>query len=88
MPIPLNTNSAMNPTRYSASDRCCDASSTMDAPAIIATKFQNVTVAPPSRSASAPPTGRISDPSSGPRNVRYAALTGVSNWSANCTCST
>ena len=54
----------------------------------MATKLTKDTLAPPSRSASWPPTGRISDPISGPRNVRYAAFTGVEKVSANCTCST
>ena len=43
----------------------------------MATKLKNVTTEPPNRSASAPPTGRISEPSSGPRKVSAAALTGV-----------
>ena len=42
----------------------------------IATKFQNVVLAPPHRSAIIPPTGRISEPISGPRNVRHATRTG------------
>src|SRR3982751_5665727 len=54
LPMPLKMNSAMKPTRYSGSERSCEASSTMLAPAAIATKFQKVTRAPPSRSASAP----------------------------------
>ena len=41
------------------------------------TKLQNVTRAPPKRSASRPPTGRISEPSSGPRKRQVAALAGV-----------
>ena len=54
----------------------------------MATKFTNDTRAPPSLSARWPPTGRISEPISGPMKVRYAAFTGVEKMSANCTCST
>jgi len=52
-------------------------------------KFQKVVTAPPILSASQPPTGRMREPTSGPRNVRYATLTGsilpslkkcVPNW--------
>ena len=60
----------------------------MTAPTAMATKLQNVTTDPLNRSASAPPNGRISEPSSGPRKVRAAALTGVGNCSGNCTSST
>ena len=38
----------------------------------MARKFQNVVRAP----ASQPPAGRSSEPTSGPRNVRQATLTG------------
>jgi hypothetical protein len=69
-PIPLNTNSATNPTTNNGSDRCVEATRTTTAAAATATKFQNVTRAPPRRSASTPPTGRMSEPSSGPRKVR------------------
>ena len=44
-------------------------------------KLTNVTFAPPNLSASFPPTGRISEPSSGPMNVIDAACSGVRpNW--------
>ena len=44
-------------------------------------KLRNVTRAPPNRSASFPPTGLISEPSSGPMNVIDAACNGVRpNW--------
>ncbi len=57
-------------------------------PAPIATKVTRVTQGPPQRSASLPPTGRSREPSSGPRKVSAAALTGVSKRSWNCTWST
>src|SRR2546421_9271899 len=88
LPTPENTNNEMNPTRNSDSDFCCEASRTTPALAAISTKFQNVTTEPPIRSASQPPTGRISEPSSGPRKVRYAASMAVLNSGLNCTWST
>jgi hypothetical protein len=88
LPTPLKTNRATKPVTNSASECWREATSTTPAAPAIATKFQNVTRAPPSRSASAPPAGRISEPSSGPRNVRYAASTGVRNDDANWICST
>ena len=72
----------------SGSDSTIEATSTRPAPAAIAAKFTIVTRAPPKRSARRPPTGRISEPISGPRNVSDAALIGVSNVSANWTWST
>ena len=54
----------------------------------MATKFQQVIRAPPNRSASEPPTGRISEPSSGPSQVSDAAASGVANESVNWFCST
>ncbi len=48
----------------------------MNANAAIAKKFQKVTGAPPILSARRPPIGRLIDPISGPRKVRYAAFTG------------
>ena len=43
-------------------------------------KLTNVVRAPPNRSASHPPTGLISDPISGPRNVMYATFTASTLW--------
>ena len=88
MPIPLNAKRARNPPTNSGSEPTSDARSTTAAAAAIAAKFAKVTRAPPRRSASRPPRGRTSEPISGPRNVRYAAFTGVENVSANCTSST
>ncbi len=51
----------------------------------IATKFHSVTTAPPTRSESQPPTGRISEPINGPMNVTAAACSGVR---PNVVCST
>ena len=68
--MPLKTNSMMKPTRYSGSDCCCDAISTIDGAERHGDEVDERHPAPPNRSASAPPTGRISEPSSGPRNVR------------------
>ena len=87
-PIPLKTKSSTNPVRNMANDSAREAAYTTAAPAAIATKFQNVTRAPPHRSAARPPSGRTSEPRSGPRKVRYAALTGVANSAWNCTWST
>jgi hypothetical protein len=42
----------------------------INAATAMARKFQKVVRAPPSRSASQPPAGRVSEPTSGPRNVR------------------
>ena len=81
-------NRAMKAAMNSGSDSAIEAASTSPAPTAMPTKFTIVTRAPPKRSARRPPTGRISDPISGPRNVSDAALMGVSNVSANCTCST
>src|SRR6478735_5743781 len=88
LPRPLKANSMTKPMRYSGSDWVLDAISTIDAPSAIATKLTNDTLDPPNLSASEPPTGRISEPISGPMKVRYAAFTGVEKMSANCTCST
>ena len=44
----------------------------------IAMKFQNVTMAPPILSASKPPKGRASEPTSGPRNA--IAIVTAGNW--------
>src|SRR6266705_5994846 len=74
--MPVKTNSAMNPMKNSTNDFCNDAASTQDVHTVMAMKFQNVVLAPPILSASQPPTGRISDPTSGPRKVRYATFTG------------
>ena len=70
LPRPLKKNRLMKPTRNNGSDRCRDATNTVDALAAIATKVRSVIRAPPKRSASLPPTGRISEPTSGPMNVR------------------
>jgi hypothetical protein len=70
LPTPLSTNRATKPTKNSGSDFCADASNTTPAHKAIARKFQNVVRDPPTRSASQPPSGRISDPTSGPRKVR------------------
>ena len=42
----------------------------------IATKFQSVTRAPPMRSASLPPSGRATEPTSAPRNARFIVTAG------------
>src|SRR5471032_2157665 len=44
----------------------------------IAMKFQNVTIAPPTLSASNPPSGRDSEPTSGPMNA--IAIVTAGNW--------
>ena len=41
-------------------------------------KFQNVTIAPPTLSASQPPNGRESEPTKGPRNAMLIVTAG--NW--------
>jgi len=70
LPMPEKTNSAMNPTKKSPSDFSLDATSTTEAAPAMATKFRNVVFAPPKLSAIQPPTGRMSEPISGPRKVR------------------
>ena len=45
----------------------------------ITRKFQNVTTAPPSRSASQPPNGRTAAPIRGPTHAYCSALT-AANW--------
>ena len=81
-------NSSTNPVMKTGSELSWEAIKTTTAPSAMARKFQKVTTEPLNRSASAPPTGRMSDPSSGPRKVSAAALTGTGNWSGNCTSST
>ena len=44
--------------------------------AAIAMKFQNVTIAPPTLSASSPPNGRDREPTSGPRNAMAIVIAG------------
>ena len=79
--MPVSTNSSTNPAVNRASESIADAEMTTDVAATMARKFQNVTRAPPSRSASCPPSGRISEPSRGPMNVTAAASSGVRpNW--------
>ncbi len=81
LPSPLRTNRATNPTRKTGSEDLCEANTTTPVAAAIATKVPRVIRAPPNRSASAPPTGRISEPSSGPTKVSEAAWSGVRpNW--------
>lgn len=70
LPIPLSTNSTVKPATNSGRLSRPEATSTNPAPSAIAAKVAAVTRAPPHRSASAPPTGRTSEPSSGPRKVR------------------
>ena len=86
--MPLRTNSSTKPTTNSGSDSSWLAVHTTVAPSAMATKFQQVMRAPPNRSAREPPSGRISDPSSGPSQVRDAAASGVANDSVNWFCST
>jgi hypothetical protein len=88
LPIPLNTNSRTKPTTNSGSDSSWLAVQTTPAPRAMATKFQQVMSAPPKRSASEPPIGRMSEPSSGPSQVRDAAASGVAKDSVNWLVST
>ena len=88
LPMPLKMNSITKPVMNTGSEPRMEADKTTSAPTAIATKLTKVTREPPNLSASAPPTGRISEPSSGPIQVSAAAATGVPNCSGYCTCST
>src|ERR687890_787503 len=81
--MPLSTKSSTKPTTNSGSDSSWLAVQTTEAPAAIATNVQQVIRAPPNRSASEPPIGRISEPSSGPSQVSDAAASGVANEPVN-----
>lgn len=81
LPRPLSRKSAVKPTRKTGSDSVTEAKITTTVAAAIPPKFHSVMRAPPCRSASLPPTGRISEPSSGPAKVSEAASRGVRpNW--------
>ena len=76
MPIPVVTNSIRNIVRNPAKLLISMKYMTPIVAAAIATKFQNVTWAPPILSASKPPTGRISEPTSGPRKAIATVISG------------
>jgi hypothetical protein len=81
LPRPESTNSSTKPTVNRASESIADAAITTAVARAIAPKFHSVTLAPPMLSASRPPIGRISEPSSGPMKVTAAACSGVRpNW--------
>ena len=63
------TNRIRNITRNPAKSFVPTKYSTPIVAAAIAMKFQNVTIAPPTLSASKPPNGRDNEPTSGPMNA-------------------
>ena len=84
LPRPEKMNSEMNPATNSGSELRFDARIVTLVPAASARNVHRVTFAPPIRSDSHPPTGLISDPTSGPRKVIEAACSGVRpNWLCN-----
>src|SRR5437660_89631 len=79
LPIPEHTNRTRNVPRNGPKPPPRSVAITATAAAPIAANVQNVTIAPPKRSASQPPSGRASEPASGPasgpRNANSAELT-------------
>ena len=67
--MPVVTNRIRNIARKPVKSLMPTKYSTPIVAAPIAMKFQNVTIAPPTLSASRPPSGRDSEPTSGPRNA-------------------
>ncbi len=78
LPMPVVTNSTRNMARNTGKDQAAPvslrANTTPSTAAIITEKFDAVTRAPPRRSASLPPRGRVSEPTSGPRKAYLMAL--------------
>jgi hypothetical protein len=69
--MPLITNRNRNAARKSAKEAAVRLSSTPPTPAPINRNVHAVTLAPPTRSDSQPPSGRDREPTSGPRNAMY-----------------
>src|ERR1035437_3549948 len=83
LPTPVQANSSMNiqknPEKLPALTACGRKLITPSTAAIITTKLQNVTAAPPSLAEIQPPATRASAPTSGPRNAYCSGFTS-GNW--------
>src|SRR5215207_5483221 len=69
----------INERKKPANDPTARKQSTAATPRAIATKFQNVTLAPPILSESQPPNGRDNEPTIGPRATSHTAENS-GNW--------
>ena len=69
LPTPVATKSSMNAAKNNPKLCRLSDQTTPSTPTAIATKLSAVTLAPPTRSASLPPSGRISEPTRAPRKA-------------------